>query len=82
MEDMTQAQDEYLPQTGVSYEWEKVLSSAFIRTPNYGTRSSSLIRVRKDGHFEVIEKRFDADKEIGTQQFEGQLENFKQASSL
>ncbi|MEY3863891.1 MAG: hypothetical protein RL183_776, partial [Pseudomonadota bacterium] len=40
------------------------------------------IRVRKDGHFEVIEKRFDADKEIGTQQFEGQLENFKQASSL
>jgi uncharacterized protein with NRDE domain len=76
MEDMTQAPDEYLPQTGVSYEWEKVLSSAFIRTPNYGTRSSSLIRVRKDGHFEVIEKRFDADKEIGTQVFEGQIENF------
>ncbi len=82
MEDMTQAPDDYLPQTGVSYEWEKVLSSAFIRTPNYGTRSSSLIRVRKDGHFEVIEKRFDADKEIGTQLFEGQLENFRQASSL
>ena len=76
MEDMTQAPDEYLPQTGVSYEWEKVLSSAFIRTLNYGTRSSSLIRVRKDGHFEVIEKCFDADKEIGSQVFEGRLENF------
>jgi hypothetical protein len=24
----------------------------------------------------VIEKRFDADKEIGTQVFEGQIENF------
>jgi hypothetical protein len=37
--------------------------------------------VRKDGHFEVIEKRFDADKEIGAQLFEGQIENFQQASS-
>ena len=76
MEDATQAPDEYLPKTGVSYEWEKALSSAFIKTEHYGTRSSSLIRVRRDGHFEVVEKRFDAEKELDTQQFEGQLEKF------
>ncbi len=76
MEDMTQAPDDYLPQTGVSYEWEKVLSSAFIRTPQYGTRATSLLRIRRDGQFEVIEKRFDAQGEIGRQTFEGQLENF------
>ncbi|MFM1869405.1 MAG: hypothetical protein RLY99_149 [Pseudomonadota bacterium] len=81
MEDMTQAPDDYLPQTGVSYEWEKVLSSAFIRTPNYGTRSTSLIRIRKDGRYEVIEKRFDAEKELDTQVFEGQLENFHDAKA-
>ena len=76
MEDMTQAEDKYLPKTGVSYEWEKVLSSAFIRTPQYGTRATSLLRIRRDGQFEVIEKRFDAQGEIGCQTFEGQLENF------
>jgi uncharacterized protein with NRDE domain len=81
MSDMTQAPDEYLPETGVSYEWEKVLSSAFIRTPNYGTRATSLIRVRRDGKYEVVEKRFDANGEIGTQSFEGQLENFLQAKA-
>jgi uncharacterized protein with NRDE domain len=81
MSDMTQAPDEYLPETGVSYEWEKVLSSAFIRTPNYGTRATSLIRVRRDGQYEVVEKRFDANGEIGTQSFEGQLENFLQAKA-
>lgn len=81
MEDLTQAPDDYLPQTGVSYEWEKVLSSAFIRTPNYGTRSTSLIRVRKDGRYEVIEKLFNAEKELGTQVFEGQLENFHDAKA-
>ncbi len=81
MEDLTQAPDDYLPQTGVSYEWEKVLSSAFIRTPNYGTRSTSLIRIRKDGRYEVIEKLFNAEKELGTQVFEGQLENFHDAKA-
>lgn len=81
MSDMTQAPDEYLPDTGVSYEWEKVLSSAFIRTPNYGTRATSLIRVRRDGQYEVLEKRFDTNGEIGTQSFEGQLENFLQAKA-
>lgn len=79
MEDMTQAPDDYLPQTGVSYEWEKALSPAFIRTPNYGTRSTSLIRIRKDGRYEVIEKLFNAEKELDTQVFEGQLENFQNA---
>ncbi|MBU3599101.1 NRDE family protein [Polynucleobacter sp. 30F-ANTBAC] len=77
MQDQTPAPDEYLPQTGLSYEWEKALSSAFIKTEHYGTRSIALIRVRHDGQFEVIEKRFDAEKELDTQTFDGQLENFQ-----
>jgi uncharacterized protein with NRDE domain len=45
--------DEQLPRTGVSLEWERLLSSAFIRASDYGTRSSTVIRVGADGsaHF-------------------------------
>jgi uncharacterized protein with NRDE domain len=81
MQDLTQAPDDYLPQTGVSYEWEKVLSSTFIKTEFYGTRSITLIRVRYDGQYEVIEKCFDAEQELNTQVFEGQLENFRSTQS-
>ena len=81
MQDLTQAPDDYLPQTGVSYEWEKVLSSTFIKTEHYGTRSITLIRVKHDGQYEVIEKCFDAEQELNTQIFEGQLENFRSTQS-
>lgn len=81
MQDLTQAPDDYLPQTGVSYEWEKVLSSTFIKTEYYGTRSITLIRVKHDGQYEVIEKCFDAEQELNTQVFEGQLENFRSTQS-
>lgn len=37
------AQDEELPSTGVSLEWERKLSPLFIQTPGYGTRSSTLL---------------------------------------
>jgi uncharacterized protein with NRDE domain len=37
------AADEELPDTGVGYEKEKLLSAIFIRTPDYGTRSSSVV---------------------------------------
>jgi uncharacterized protein with NRDE domain len=65
LSDTRQASDHELPSTGVSREWEKALSSAFIKTPAYGTRSSTVLRVRKDGHFELVERRFDAAGAVG-----------------
>ncbi len=41
--------DTALPATGVSLEWERLLSAAFIRSPDYGTRCSTLIKVGADG---------------------------------
>lgn len=41
--DETPAPDQDLPQTGVSLEWERALSSACIRAPHYGTRSSTVL---------------------------------------
>ncbi|RLJ64997.1 NRDE family protein [Sulfurisoma sediminicola] len=37
--------DEALPRTGVSLDWERLLSSAFVRAPGYGTRSSTVLTV-------------------------------------
>jgi uncharacterized protein with NRDE domain len=39
------APDEELPRTGVSLEWERLLSSAFVRARDYGTRCSTIIRI-------------------------------------
>lgn len=63
--DRTQAEDDELPSTGVSRDWEKVLSSAFIRTADglYGTRCSTLViteRVNKRLVTHVFERTFGA----------------------
>jgi uncharacterized protein with NRDE domain len=41
--------DDNLPRTGVSLDWERLLSAAFVRAPEYGTRSSTVLRVGADG---------------------------------
>jgi uncharacterized protein with NRDE domain len=43
------APDEQLPRTGVSKEWERLLSSAFIRDADYGTRCSTVVRIDRRG---------------------------------
>lgn len=40
--------DDTLPTTGVSLEWERLLSAAFIRGRDYGTRCSTLVKVGAD----------------------------------
>jgi uncharacterized protein with NRDE domain len=41
--------DQALPATGVSLEWERLLSAAFVRSPDYGTRSSTVVKVGAGG---------------------------------
>jgi uncharacterized protein with NRDE domain len=43
------ASDAQLPRTGVRLEWERLLSSAFVRAPDYGTRCSTIIRIDARG---------------------------------
>lgn len=71
--DEKQAPDWELPSTGVAPEWEKLLSSAFIRSPSYGTRASTVLRVRHDGRFDYVERSFDADGQSGEVAYEGRL---------
>lgn len=61
--DTTVAPDELLPHTGIPIDWERVLSPAFIRTPDgtYGTRSSTLViteRVNKRLVTHVMERTY------------------------
>lgn len=72
--DARQAPDWELPSTGVAPEWEKLLSSAFIRSPNYGTRASTVLRVRHDGRFDFVERSFDADGQTGEVSYRGRLD--------
>ncbi|MEQ9104229.1 MAG: NRDE family protein [Rhodothermales bacterium] len=47
--DTTKAPDADLPRTGVPLEWERILSARCIRSPEYATRSSSIVLVTTDG---------------------------------
>lgn len=57
--DRKTAPDDKLPFTGVSREWEKVLSSIFIESPDYGTRSSTVLLIAKNKWVKFVEKVFD-----------------------
>jgi uncharacterized protein with NRDE domain len=48
----------------VSREWEKLLSSAFIRAPGYGTRASSVLLIELGGEAILHERSFGAGAEL------------------
>jgi len=52
------APDEKLPETGVGLERERILSPAFIETSGYGTRSSTVLLIERDGRVQFTEKTF------------------------
>lgn len=59
--DTTQPDDASLPDTGVGLEWERVLGSAFITSPEYGTRSSTVVLVDREGYVRFVERAFSPD---------------------
>ncbi len=67
--------DEELPETGVGLEWERLLSSAFIKSANYGTRSSTVLLVNSQGQAHFIERRFGPEGAcLGAAEFEFSLQ--------
>jgi uncharacterized protein with NRDE domain len=58
------ARDDVLPQTGVGAERERALSSAFISTPEYGTRCSTVVLVSRDGEVSFTERTFSPNAEL------------------
>jgi len=55
----TEIATENLPNTGVSPDLERALSSMFIKTPNYGSRCSTVVLVDKDNRVQFSERVYD-----------------------
>ena len=56
--DRSQPPDDELPDTGVGLHWERILSPMFIISPDYGTRSSSVVLIDKSGRVTIQERSF------------------------
>ncbi len=57
--DRVKAPDEQLPDTGVGLELERLLSSIFIESERYGTRSSTVLLMDREGQASLVERTFD-----------------------
>lgn len=57
--DRTPADEADLPRTGIPLDRERLLSSPFIVSPNYGTRASTVLALHADGRGELHERRYD-----------------------
>ena len=57
--DRVRPQDDELPRTGVSLEWERCLSPVFIASPDYGTRCSTVLVIDRHGNVTFVERSFD-----------------------
>lgn len=56
--DTHQPAKDQLPDTGVGEIWERLLSTIFISSGNYGTRSSAVIIIKENGYTEFRERSF------------------------
>jgi uncharacterized protein with NRDE domain len=63
--DHTIAEDETLPETGVSLDIERMLSSRFIRSDNYGTRACSIVKFNRRQQMEFVEYNYNKAGEMG-----------------
>jgi uncharacterized protein with NRDE domain len=59
LRDTEPAVDEELPRTGVGLELERMLSSAFVRGDDYGTRCSTIVTTDADGAIDFSEWTWD-----------------------
>jgi uncharacterized protein with NRDE domain len=73
LSDNSMPPDDELPDTGVGLHWERILSPLFISSPDYGTRSSSVVLLDKSGRVSIRERTFfntgDEIKEGATRKF-------------
>lgn len=70
LQDTQQAPAHLLPNTGIGLKWETFLSSIFIQSNEYGTRSSCALLFNNDNSFNLVEQSYKIDGSVfNTQQF-------------
>lgn len=68
MMDQSKPKDEQLPKTGIGISGERLLSSIFIQSEHYGTRTTSLVSIQR-GNASLIERNYEVSKQIGQPSF-------------
>ncbi|GGN98909.1 NRDE family protein [Nocardia rhizosphaerihabitans] len=63
--DRTEAPDELLPRTGIPLAFERAASARFGAHDLHGTRASTVLLVREDGHYTMVERTFGRHGEAG-----------------
>ena len=58
--DRTPTADKDLPRTGLPLDWERTVSSPFIVNDRYGTRTSTVLLVERNGRTILHERRFES----------------------
>lgn len=61
--------DDQLPETGVGYAKEKMLSPIFISSPEYGTRCSTILTIDKNRHLTMMEITWKPGRSTPVQQY-------------
>ena len=74
LEDREQASDSKLPDTGVGRKLERILSPIFIVSDEYGTRTSTILLVKRSGEVTWVEKTFHKGKYHSRVDFSFKLE--------
>jgi len=75
LHDPAPAPDDALPDTGVPREWERALSSVFIQTDGYGTRSATALLIGHGGDATFVERTFEEGTPAGDRRFSFQIES-------
>lgn len=73
LSDREEANDEKLPETGIGLELERQLSPQFIKTPEYGTKSSTVVLIDKTNHVTFVERTYVEGLFGGEKHFEFQI---------
>lgn len=75
--DRVVAPDGGLPDTGVGLALERTLSPLFITSPNYGTRSSTVLLIETSGTVTFAERTFTGDNPSGETRTDTRRERFR-----
>ena len=81
LDDRTPAPADALPDTGVARDLERALSSVFIQTEGYGTRSSTALLVDREGAVTFVERSFEEGTSPTDRRFSFQIEAEPSASA-
>lgn len=65
LQDRTIPPDNALPRTGIGLEWERRLGAVFIHSAIYGTRSSTVLLMDREGGVQICERTFDVEGFVG-----------------